>query len=145
MDFAAADFAVAVGVDFVLRPADFAAGLAVEGRDLRAAAGLLGWLDGGFADGFVAGRVLEVEWRPGFLASELPAEFVVSLTSEILKQSLGNYGRSSRGTRGFQQAGGSVYAQPAHPRREKLRPPGNPAQRPCEPKQQPPRNDRPRR
>jgi len=119
VDFAAADFAAAaraaVGVDFVARPEDFAAGLAVVGRDLRVAAGLLGWLDGGFAAGFVAGRVLEVEWRPGFLASELPAEFVVSLTSEILKQNLGNYGRSGRGARSYRKAGGSVAAQPSAP------------------------------
>lgn len=69
-------------VVFAALPEDFAADFAPEVRVLRVAVGLLGLSAGGFAAGFVAGRVLAVEWRPGFLASELPVEFVVSLTSK---------------------------------------------------------------
>ena len=48
-------------VDFAALPEDFAAGFAPEVRVLRAAVGLLGLSAGGFAAGFVAGRVLAVE------------------------------------------------------------------------------------
>ena len=70
---AAADFAAAVSgvllagavvgcfVDFAALPEDFAADFAPEVRVLRAAVGLLGLSGGGFAAGFVAGRVLAVE------------------------------------------------------------------------------------
>lgn len=48
-------------VDFAELPEDFAAGFVPEVRVLRAAVGLLGLSAGGFAAGFVAGRVLAVE------------------------------------------------------------------------------------
>lgn len=73
---AAADFVAAVSeisgvlaaaagagffVDFAALPADFAVDFVPEVRVLRAAVGLLGLSAGGFAAGFVAGRVLAVE------------------------------------------------------------------------------------
>ena len=48
-------------VDFAALPEDFAAGFVPEARVLRVAVGLLGLSAGGFAAGFVAGRVLAVE------------------------------------------------------------------------------------
>ena len=57
--------AVAAGagffVDFAALPDDFAVDFAPGVRVLRAAVGLLGLSAGGFAAGFVAGRVLAVE------------------------------------------------------------------------------------
>ena len=48
-------------VDFAALPEEFAVDFAPEVRVLRAAVGLLGLSAGGFAAGFVAGRVLAVE------------------------------------------------------------------------------------